>query len=111
MLNGTQSEGADGAERRQFDRRRVLESGVIITADGRIDCQVIDISPGGVRVRPVAPVPASLARCRLRVARIVVFSGESRWLSGHAAGLGLATSADDVAERCHMLLGREGARR
>jgi len=56
-------------------------------------------------------VPASLERCRLRVARIGVFEGEIRWLSGHAAGLGFATSPDDVAERCHMLLGREGARR
>lgn len=108
MLNSSMSDDV-GANRRHFDRRRVLESGVIITADGRIDCQVIDISPGGVRVRPVEAVPESLGPCQFQFARLGVFEGQIRWRDGDAVGLGFAMPPADIAERCQILLGPETA--
>jgi len=104
MPNNFQSESAVGAERRQFDRRRVLESGVIITAEGRIDCQVVDFSPGGVCVRPVEPLPTSPGPIQFQFARIGVFDSQIRWRDGDAAGLGFAKSPDDIADRCRVLL-------
>lgn len=103
MLNSSQSEDA-GADRRHFDRRRVLESGVIITADGRIDCQVTDVSPGGVRIRPVESVPESLGSCQFQFARIGVFEGIVRWRAGDAVGLGFVLSPAEIAEQCQILL-------
>jgi hypothetical protein len=42
-----------GEERRRFDRQRVLRRGRIVfrRGHGAIDCVLLDISPGGARLR------------------------------------------------------------
>lgn len=95
---------AANAERRQSERRRVLESGVIFTAEGSFDCQVVDFSSGGVRVRPVEPLPESAVNCQFQLARMGVFECEIRWRAGDAVGIGFRAPESDVKKRCGELL-------
>jgi hypothetical protein len=66
-------------ERRRYPRYSILESGLIYTKDRCLDCQVIDVSANGVRIRPVGKVEASDGQLRFLLGRLGMFDAEVCW--------------------------------
>lgn len=94
-----------GEERRAHERYSVLESGVILMDGGAVDCQVIDVSASGARVRPVGRLPKDLKSCRFVLARLGQFKAVVRWCAGDQAGVSFEAEPDDVRQRCQPLFG------
>ncbi len=99
----------DDRDRRRHERRRVLESGLIYTDSACLDCQVIDVSLTGARVRPVGDIGRIEGRCRFKLAGFGVFDAAVRWQSDDAAGLEFLAQPQDVAERCEPLFAERAA--
>ncbi len=96
--------GEGPGDRRQYPRVPVLESGLIYSSAGCVDCQVIDVSASGARVRPVEPIGPDDTHLRFLLARLGLFEAEIRWRSGDAIGLAFNATPETVSERCAPLL-------
>lgn len=99
----------DGRDRRQHERLRVLESGLIYAGDACLDCQVVDVSLTGARIRPVGDSSQIDGRCRFKLAGLGVFEATVRWRAEDAAGLEFLAQPQDVAERCEPLFAERAA--
>lgn len=97
---------ASSVERRRHPRYGVLESGLLYGDDGCVDCQVIDVSASGARLRPVGPTPSSSRRCRLLLARLGLVEAEVSWAGGDAVGVRFNATPDAVTERFGRLFVR-----
>lgn len=95
--------GDDGPDRRRHARRAILESGLIYTAGACLDCQIVDVSLTGARVRPVGDIARIDGRCRFKLAGLGVFDAAVRWRSADAVGLEFLDRPQDVAARCDPL--------
>ena len=73
-------------ERRQFRRFDRLASGEIAVDGRQLDCQVLDVSLGGARVRPVGNI-GTAERMDFGVASLGPIRSEVRWRSGDSVGL------------------------
>ena len=103
------SQFQDGAERRKHPRVHVLESGLLYGDGGCIDCQVIDVSANGARIRPVGELPTRTGACRFLLARLGMFPAKIRWSANGQAGVAFEAPPEDVLERCAPLLAGAGA--
>ena len=100
----TEMLAAKAEDRRSRPRVGVLESGLLYSDDNCIDCQIVDVSAGGARVRPVGPKPAEGGRCRFMLARLGLFEATVRWISNDSIGLSFEAPDAVVEERCAPLL-------
>src|SRR5579863_10703932 len=92
--NAAAAQELRNAENRKDPRKKVLWAASLETAQGRVDCQIVDISPGGSKVRldkalgPDNPVT-------LIIGDIGEFHGVVAWEeSGHA---GIRFTAGDLS--------------
>ena len=97
-------DAGDGADRRQYRRYPILESGLIYTADGCIDCQVVDLSASGVRVRPVGKLKEQQGTCRFLLGRLGAFEAEVCWEGRDSIGIRFGDEPETVAQRYSDLL-------
>lgn len=95
------------ANRRRYRRYPVLESGLLYTDDGCVDCQVTDVSANGVRVRPVGDVNAKAGRCRFLLGRLGVFEADICWTGDDAVGIRFEEKPEAVANVYEALLPRD----
>lgn len=93
-----------GAERRRFRRYPVLESGLIFTREGCLDCQVVDVSANGVRVRPVGKLSDRPGTCRFLLGRMGAFEAEVCWEGPDSIGIRFGDAPEAVAKRYKELL-------
>jgi hypothetical protein len=97
-------DAGDGADRRQYRRYPILESGLIYTADGCIDCQIVDLSASGVRVRPVRKLKEQQGTCRFLLGRLGAFEAEVCWEGKDSIGIRFGDEPETVAQRYSNLL-------
>lgn len=95
---------ADGADRRRYRRYPILESGLIYTDTGCIDCQVVDLSANGVRVRPVGKLESDPGVCRFLLGRLGAFEAEVCWEGDDSIGIRFGDEPAAVAQRFSDLL-------
>lgn len=93
-----------GRERRAFRRYPVLESGLIYTENGCIDCQVTEVSANGARVRPVEPIATDDGACRFVLARLGAFPAHVLWAEAGVLGMRFDVPPEFVAARLAPLL-------
>ena len=86
-------------DRRQFRRFPILESGMLHLDELQVDCQVVDVSANGVRVRPVGDLPKSVEKCKFMLARLGVFEAHVCWQNDDAVGIRFMEAPEHVAER------------
>ena len=86
-------------DRRQYRRFPILESGLLHMDELQVDCQVIDVSANGVRVRPVGYVPKPKTKCRFMLARLGMFDAQVCWQDDDSIGIRFAEAPEHVAER------------
>lgn len=98
------SQCQSGAERRKHPRVDVLESGLLYGEDGCIDCQVIDVSANGARIRPVGDLPTKSGACRFLLARLGMFQAKICWAKNGQAGVAFDAPPEEVLEQCAPLL-------
>jgi hypothetical protein len=91
-------------ERRRYRRYSILESGLIYTKDRCLDCQVIDVSANGVRIRPVGKVKASDGQLRFLLGRLGMFEAEVCWEGSDSIGIRFEDAPEAVAERYEAVL-------
>ena len=97
-------DAGDGADRRRYRRYPVLESGLIYTSDGCIDCQVVDLSASVVRVRPVGKLTEQDGTCRFLLGRLGAFEAEVCWEGKDSIGIQFGDAPETVAKRYSDLL-------
>lgn len=95
---------SDGQDRRRYRRYPILESGLIYTDDGCIDCQVVDLSANGVRVRPVGKLKDDPGVCRFLLGRLGAFEAEVCWEGPDSIGIRFGDKPETVAQRFSDLL-------
>lgn len=68
-----------GAERRRFPRRAVLWCGTLVADARPIDCVILDMSAGGVRLQLSASLDTEEDRVIVRIPRFGDFHGVIAW--------------------------------
>lgn len=92
---------------REYERKRVLWT-VKLHHNGRIsECQAVDISPGGAKIRIAEPLAIS-SRVMLAVERLGSLQGEVLWQNHAFAGLRFLESPDVVEARLRSMAVGEG---
>lgn len=83
--------------RRREVRTSVIKRGKICFGPSLLDCIVLDVSPGGARVRMdvMVPLPETVI---LRFSGGSAFVSRIQWARGHEVGLGFERSAPMVDE-------------
>ena len=83
---------------REHERKRVLWNVELRQGDRIWDCQAVDISAGGAKIRIAAPLPIN-SRVVLAVERLGDLEGEILWQNHAFAGLRFLESPEVVEER------------
>ena len=97
-------ETGDGADRRRYRRYPILESGLIYTNDGCIDCQVVNLSASGVRVRSGGKIKEQQGACCFLLGRLGAFEAEVCWEGKDSIGIRFGDEPETVAQRYSDLL-------
>src|SRR5579863_3208424 len=82
---------AHKAENRRADRKKVHWRATLETSEGRVDCQIVDISPGGSKIR-LAHVLGVDTPVTLVIGDIGEFHGSVAWEESGFAGLKFSPS-------------------
>ena len=84
--------------RRRYDRGVVVWSGRLRAGDQDVDCVILNVSPGGARIRVESPVDRAIP-IALETERIGGYLGEIVWQDEHELGISFFAPAELVAQR------------
>lgn len=94
------------ANRQKHPRHQTLCSGRFCVGEQEVDCQVLDISVGGARVRLSQPVePETLIQ--LKIDRIGEFAGRVAWRNGTTLGIEFHEELSEVARIVEDILSHD----
>ena len=88
------SELANPVDRQRHPRHSTMCPGTLFSGDQSVECQVLNISAGGAKIRLAEPVPTD-ALVRVRIERIGEFTARIAWRNGETIGVEFQ---DDLAE-------------
>lgn len=84
--------------RRRFDRGAVVWSGRLHAGDQDVECVILNVSPGGARVRVDNPVERAIP-IALETDHIGGYLGEIVWQDDHDIGISFFAPPELVARR------------
>lgn len=90
-------------ERQRFPRHQVIVGAKLRDSQGTVDCDVLDLSAGGAKVRASVPFPAG-AEVRLDIAELHCFHATVAWSQGDYLGLEFHDEPEGVAAAMPAIL-------
>lgn len=91
------SEPSNPADGRKFERKDILFGAKLVVDDAKIDCDIVNISFGGVQIRASRSIKAG-AKVTLEIDPFGVFATEIRWCRKPDIGLKFNEDSTKVAE-------------
>jgi hypothetical protein len=91
-----QGESQQAAERQRFIRRSILLAATLRDDEGAVECDLIDLSAGGAKVRVAVPYPLG-AQVLLTIGDEHGFYSKVAWRDGDFLGLRFIEPPDSVA--------------
>ncbi len=88
------------SELRQFGRKSVALAGKIRSdgsADGPVDCEILDLSPGGAKIASSAQLEKGAA-VFLQIEKLGEYEADVAWVRKSQAGLTFRASPEAMAE-------------
>ncbi len=98
------SEPAKLTDRQQHPRHSTQCSGKFYAGDREVDCEILNISVGGAKVRLAEPVETN-SEVRVRIDRVGEFSGRVAWCKGTILGIEFHEELSELARIIEDLLG------
>jgi hypothetical protein len=84
-------------EKQQFTRTSTFYAGRLIGDGTLLDCEILNISAGGAKIRVAGTAPAKGERHKLRIDRIGEFRASVAWVDGDLVGLAFQEDPRRVA--------------
>jgi hypothetical protein len=98
------SEPAKLTDRQQHPRHSTQCSGKFYADDREVDCEILNISVGGAKVRLAEPVETD-SEVRVRIDRVGEFAGRVAWRDGTTLGIEFHDELSELARIIEELLG------
>jgi hypothetical protein len=98
------SEAAKLSDRQQHPRHSTQCAGKFYAGDREMDCEILNISVGGAKVRLAEPVETK-SEVRVRIDRVGEFSGRVAWCKGTTLGIEFHDKLSELARIVEDLLG------
>jgi len=80
------SELAKLADRQRHPRHATLVPGKLVSGDEEVDCEVLNVSVGGAKLRIAEPIETN-SHVRLKIGRVGEFNGRVAWRNGATLGV------------------------
>ncbi len=103
------SETANPADKQKHPRYQALCPGKFYTGGRVVDCDVLNISAGGVKIRLARQVEAA-SQVRLRIDRVGEFSGRVAWRDGAILGIEFQHQLTQIARVVEDILNEDMSR-
>ncbi len=103
------SETANPTDRQKHPRYQTLCPGKFYTGGRVVDCDVLNISAGGAKIRLARQVEAT-SQVRLRIDRVGEFSGRVAWRDGVILGIEFHDQLREIARIVEDILNKDVSR-
>ncbi len=103
------SETANPADKQKHPRYQTICPGTFYTGDQAVDCEVLNISVGGAKIRLAESVEVA-SRARLRIARVGEFFGRVAWRDGAILGIDFQDQLRQTASIVEDILNEDVSR-
>ncbi len=100
------SESANLTDQQKHPRHQTLCSGRFYVGEHGVDCQVLDISVGGAKVRLSEPVEPE-TQIRLKIETVGEFSGRVAWRNGATLGVEFHEELSELARIVEDILSHD----
>jgi hypothetical protein len=90
------SELAKLVERQKNPRHSTLCPGKLVSGDEEVDCEVLNVSVGGAKIRISQPIETN-AHVRVRILRVGEFAGRVAWRNGTTMGVEFQDELTELA--------------
>ncbi len=103
------SELAKLVDRQKSRRHSTLCPGTLVSGDEEVDCEVLNVSVGGVKIRTSQPIETN-AHVRVRILRVGEFAGRVAWRNGTTMGVEFQDELTELARIVEDVLSIETER-
>jgi len=103
------SELAKLVDRQKSPRHSTLCPGKLVSGDEEVDCEVLNVSVGGVKIRTSQPIETN-AHVRVRILRVGEFAGRVAWRNGTTMGVEFQDELTELARIVEDVLSIETER-
>ena len=103
------SETANPADKQKHPRYQTLCPGKLYAGDRVVDCDVLNLSIGGAKIRLAEPVETA-SQVRLRIERVGEFSGRVAWQDGATLGIEFHDQLREIARIVEDILSEDVSR-
>ena len=93
------SELAKPVDRQKHPRHATLCSGTLVSGDEEVDCEILNVSVGGAKIRMRQPVETN-SHVRVKIRRVGEFTGRIAWRNGTTLGIEFQ---DELAEMARIV--------
>lgn len=100
------SESANLVERQKNPRHSTLVSGTLVSGDEEVDCDVLNVSVGGAKIRIRQPVETN-SHVRVKIGRLGEFTGRVAWRNGTTLGVEFQDELTEMARIVEDILSTE----
>lgn len=100
------SEPASLTERHIHSRRNTLCAGKFSSGDRTVDCEVLNISVGGAKIRLAEPVETN-AQVSIAIQSVGEFTGRVAWRNGTTLGVEFQDELRELARMVEEVLGQD----
>ena len=100
------SELAKLVERQRHPRHSALIPGKLVSGDEEVDCEVLNVSVGGAKIRIAQPIETN-SHVRVRILRVGEFTGRIAWRNGTTMGVEFQDELTELARIVEDVLSTE----
>ncbi len=100
------SELAKQVDRQKYPRHSTLCPGKLVFGDEEVDCEVLNISVGGAKVRLAKPIETNASVC-VKILRVGEFTGRVAWRDGTVLGIEFQDELTEFARIIEDVLSAE----
>ena len=93
------SELAKSVDRQKHPRHATLCPAKLVAGDEEVDCEVLNVSVGGAKIRMCQPVETN-SHVRVKIGRLGEFTGRVAWRNGTTLGVEFQ---DEIAEMARIV--------
>ena len=97
------SELAKLVDRQKHPRHSTLCSGKLVSGDEEVDCEVLNVSVGGAKIRISQPIETN-AHVRVKIQRVGEFAGRVAWRNGTTLGIEFHDELTELARLVEDIL-------
>lgn len=100
------SELANLVDRQRHPRHATLVSGKLVSGDAEVDCEVLNVSVGGAKIRIAEPIDTNSHVC-VKIRQVGEINGRVAWRNGTTLGVEFQDEVTELARIVEDILSSE----